>query len=581
MVKQFVIQEELTENEWVQCATAENEVIAYKIVKIRTRNEGKRFRIIDKKGKIYYTSETFGIKPLPKPNQESLQYYRDEFDQDSYPIDREGIEDKIEEMKDYGKSDEEIAKILMISPEIINKLHESRLRRMSLKERKNKKNQENNSSFNRPVKPPPPTRAQLQHRSQLSFEENTNNRSEEKIIKAPGFTENFGLSPVIFLGSLPAVRLSMGEPPFYKQYLEHLYRANAISKYLELHPKLSSQDREMLAHKKQQELLMSSQREMLWEGQCKAYGEALHHRRLRISSAQKRSSSKETPGNTIEPPGMRDLPIESKIEDNKNTEDRGVKEDRSGGKVKSKSEDKGKGCIGSILLLLISCFYLLFKIGNINSNNENISKIKPSNPPDIVGTLSRRGLPRLECASDYCFDVLTTIYYCPSGYVKVNDSFCRRSSIQSNLANNSWGLDKIASGIKEGIENLSKIKPPNPPENGDNSSAAYQWGDKEKELGDAPEFRGENYGYSLTPKDPSKGQYSFYNKLGCKGTEYEKTYRSWDRENEYKFVSGSEKCFSAMSAGYFSHISHLVGDCSRLRRETGFGRYKDVYKCTM
>ena len=68
----------------------------------------------------------------------------------------------------------------------------------------------------------------------------------------------------------------MGEPPFYKQYLEHLYRANAISKYLELHPKPSSQDREMLAHKKQQELLMSSQREMLWEGQCKAYGEALH-----------------------------------------------------------------------------------------------------------------------------------------------------------------------------------------------------------------------------------------------------------------------------------------------------------------
>ena len=47
MVKQLVIQEELTENEWVQCATAENEVIAYKIVKIRTRNEGKRFRIID------------------------------------------------------------------------------------------------------------------------------------------------------------------------------------------------------------------------------------------------------------------------------------------------------------------------------------------------------------------------------------------------------------------------------------------------------------------------------------------------------------------------------------------------------
>ena len=94
MVKQFVIQEELTENEWVQCATAENEVIVYKIFKTRPRNEGKRCRIIDKKGKIYYTSETFGIKPLPKPNQESLQYYRDEFDQDSYPIDREGVEDK-------------------------------------------------------------------------------------------------------------------------------------------------------------------------------------------------------------------------------------------------------------------------------------------------------------------------------------------------------------------------------------------------------------------------------------------------------------------------------------------------------
>ncbi|WP_136975402.1 hypothetical protein [Synechococcus sp. N26] len=218
-------------------------------------------------------------------------------------------------------------------------------------------------------------------------------------------------------------------------------------------------------------------------------------------------------------------------------------------------------------------FALICSLGIVSSGCD----LNEPEAAHIVGTLPGSLQSGRSCIDGFCFDNPTRNYYCPTGYVKVNDSVCKRISSQKN----SWGFNEIASGIQESVENISKIKPPKPPETGDNSSAAYQWGKKEKDLGDAPEFKGQNYGYSLTPKNPSKEQRALYDYLGCKGTEFQKSYRSWDRQSEYKYISGSERCFRAMSAGDFSYIFHLVGDCSMLRRETGFRRYKDVYKCTM
>ena len=114
--------------------------------------------------------------------------------------------------------------------------------------------------------------------------------------------------------------------------------------------------------------------------------------------------------------------------------------------------------------------FSIFCIIGITASGCGGNKPENAGVAEIVGTLSRRGPTTSECVAGTCFDIPSRILYCPNGYVRISESECRRVSTKTNSNMNSWGLNRFASGIKESIGNLSKIKPPKPPEFGDNKS---------------------------------------------------------------------------------------------------------------
>ena len=249
MKSQFLIQRESPDKEWVQCATADNEVIAYRVVKERTHKEGTRFRITDKQGRIYYTSETFGIKPKPQPQQESLQEYLEEwFGHEHLEASRniEEVKRQISKLRRSGKSNKEISETTGISQERVSNL--SGQKAIDHPGHKYKKNEAASIKTNNPDTPT----NQKEEGEFLSRK--ASQEKSTKTNKAGGYSEViFDYPPREFLEAL----LSIDDSSLYTE----AYHVNAIRRYI-------SKNKELKAN----EIMLLTQKLIQKEEQCSLQG---------------------------------------------------------------------------------------------------------------------------------------------------------------------------------------------------------------------------------------------------------------------------------------------------------------------
>ena len=195
-----------------------------------------------------------------------------------------------------------------------------------------------------------------------------------------------------------------------------------------------------------------------------------------------------------------------------------------------------------------------------------------------IGRSCPAGYPRI-----YCQENTASITKCPTGYVVDGFGWCRQkpnefvTNIRKSLDEQSKNLAKYKSDLSKYISKITTRR------TGSDSLDRFRKGNN-KEDPSAKWMQDARHKNNLK---------QLYNKW-CKSIEFEYTSRKWEYENpeswgksnEYKLISGSQRCLSAMKAGKFAQIRTFSRDCVRLQRETirsntGWRRYIDVYKCTL
>tara|TARA_Y100001933_G_scaffold242304_1_gene269861 strand:- start:221 stop:901 length:681 start_codon:yes stop_codon:yes gene_type:complete len=164
----------------------------------------------------------------------------------------------------------------------------------------------------------------------------------------------------------------------------------------------------------------------------------------------------------------------------------------------------------------------------------------------------------------YCRENTASITTCPTGYEVDGFGWCRQKPNEF-VSEAGKSLDKQIKNISKYISRVTSRR----------KGAAGLDRYRKDYLKDAEETTLDKYQREQIEK---KEQTALYNSLACRWTVFEVNKGGpWDRNMEYKYISGSQRCLNALISGKFSRIRNSSRNCLRVRKETG--GYKDIWRC--